>query len=577
MAHLSLYRKYRSQTFGDLIGQDHVVKTIQAAIAQSRISHSYLFTGPRGTGKTSSARLLAKALCCVNGPAAEPCNECDICTSITEGSCIDVIEMDAASDSGVDDIREKIVEVTEYKPMIARYKVFIIDEVHDLSAKAFDALLKTIEEPPPHIVFILATTEYQKVPPTIRSRCQKYEFHRATMTDLVGRLNYVVNGEGFAAEPSAITAIARMADGGYRDALTLLEQALLTSEGTVTLQQVYDQLGLVAEDTVDRIVLAMHRGQIVDLIQTLEEVTRLGRDPRSLLESMLIRLGDLTRAAYEIESGVDSARQASLHETAQLLGRETLLRIRSALSEAHKEIRDITLPRLWLESELIRIATQVLPQTPVVAARPVAAVQAPAAAVPQVREAPVAPPVAPKPSLASQVEKIAPTKPRYQEPPVETVKATQIPKTEPVPAAKPTAPRPVGDKWTQVVFDLNTLSKTLGMKMQGSKANEDSDGRLIVELSSKLAYDWITEKPKVTAEIRRVVREIYGEQFVPEFTVTQREAVDPADHAVESPAEGLRLEQIVRTVFSDIDGSSTAQTADQPLVGENPTDEGQQE
>ena len=318
MAYLSLYRKYRSQTFSDLIGQDHVVRTLQNAISSGRVSHSYLFTGPRGTGKTSTARLLAKALCCENGPSAEPDDTCDICRSITVGNCVDVIEMDAASESGVDEIREQIVESVEYRPMICRYKIFIIDEVHDLSSKAFDALLKTIEEPPAHIIFILATTEFNKVPPTIRSRCQKFEFHRASMQDLMQRLSFVAEKEGIQAELAAIAAIARMADGGYRDGLTLLEQAILTSEGAITLQQVYDQLGLVSEEIVDQLVLAIKNGDVPAIMELLANVARLGRDPRAILESMMYRMSDLTRASYQIsiESNTEATREAALFETA---------------------------------------------------------------------------------------------------------------------------------------------------------------------------------------------------------------------------------------------------------------------
>ncbi|MEQ1820928.1 MAG: DNA polymerase III subunit gamma/tau [Fimbriimonadaceae bacterium] len=355
MSNVSLYRKYRSQNFSDLVGQEHVVRTLQNAITSDRIAHAFLFTGPRGTGKTSTARLLAKAICCEKGPATEPCNECDICVSITEGTSFDVLEMDAASESGVDDIRETIVEAVSYKPASARYRVFIIDEVHDLSAKAFDALLKTVEEPPEHVVFVLATTEYTKVPPTIRSRCQNFEFHRASLQNLVDRLAYVVEKEGSFAEPAALVAIAKMADGGYRDALTLLEQALITSDDGITLDKVYAQLGLIADESADAILLALKQGDVSKLIVTLSELTSLGRDPRSILDSLMHRSSDLTRAAYNVDmTGFDPTQAASLHEISAALTPAFLLDVRGKISQIHKEIRDVSLPRIWMEAELIR-------------------------------------------------------------------------------------------------------------------------------------------------------------------------------------------------------------------------------
>lgn len=536
MAYVSLYRKYRSQTFGDLMGQDHVVRTIQNGIASSRIAHAYLFTGPRGTGKTSTARLLAKALCCEHGPTPEPDNTCEICQSITAGSCVDVIEMDAASESGVEDIRQQIVEVTEYLPIVCRYKIFIIDEVHDLSAKAFDALLKTIEEPPPHIIFILATTEYNKVPPTIRSRCQKYEFHRASMQDLVGRLSYVAEHEGVTAEPAALSAIARMADGGYRDGLTLLEQAILTSEdGEITLRQVYDQLGLVSEEVVDRLLVAIREADVPGIMDLLGEIARLGRDPRAILESTMFRLADLTRASYQVQSGVaDAAREASLHETAARLGRDFILRLRGDLAEAHKVIRDISLPRLWLESELVRLA---LPRV---------AVAAPA---PEVRAAPSVRAERPRP-----VEPPAPAEPIRTAPPesaasdsvtpVESVRPVEEP--EAAPSAAPEAPT---DAWKAVVERLGGVSRTLGMKLASTRLIAESEARMVLEFERNFDLGWLREKPKAMAMVIAAVREQYGEALEVDFRAGTRERVDDGPTTVEIPAEGERLEQMVREVF----------------------------
>ncbi|MEZ0325160.1 MAG: DNA polymerase III subunit gamma/tau [Fimbriimonas sp.] len=526
MAHQSLYRKYRSQTFSDLIGQDHVVRTIQNGISSGRIAHSYLFTGPRGTGKTSTARLLAKALCCENGPTGEPDNTCEICLSITQGSCVDVIEMDAASESGVEEVREQIVDVVEYRPMLCRYKVFIIDEVHDLSSKAFDALLKTIEEPPDHIIFILATTEFNKVPPTIRSRCQKFEFHRASMQDLVGRLSYVAQAEGVEIEPTALSALARMADGGYRDALTLLEQAIVTSEGTITLEHVYDQLGLVSEEVTDALLLSMKEGDVPKIMDLLGEVARLGRDPRALLESIMYRLADLTRASYQVAIGAqDAATEAAMHETAAHIGRDTLLRIRGEIAEAHKLIRDISLPRLWLEAELIRIATA-----------PLKAEKQPVAAQPR----PAAPTQTSQPKPAAPEPQVPPTTPAPSKPVDPKAKLER----DTFPPADPSK-----EFWPQALKAIMSVSKTLGMKLAGSKLNLDEPEKIVIEFSMQSFYEWVREKPAVQKEMISIISELKGRPCSVELILRKEETLAPNSEAVELPAEGQRLEQLAREVF----------------------------
>jgi DNA polymerase-3 subunit gamma/tau len=527
LAHLSLYRKYRSQTFSDLIGQDHVVRTLQNSISSGRVAHAYLFTGPRGTGKTSSARLLAKALNCEKGPTGEPCNECDICISITAGNCMDVYEMDAASESGVDQVREVIVEVAEYQPTVARYKIFIIDEVHDLSPKAFDALLKTIEEPPSHVVFILATTEYNKVPPTIRSRCQKFEFHRGTLSDLSKRLEYVVGEEHAEADPAALAAIARMADGGYRDALTLLEQAMITSDGPITLKHVYDQLGLIPEELVDGLLAGIRDCDPAALMNLMEEAWRIGRDPRSVLESMEYRLGDLTRAAYGVDLGAtDATREASLHETAARIGKEALLSIRVAVAEAHKAIRDVSLPRLWLEAELIRIGRQL--NAPVAA--PALAVSAPVAAAPVARPAPEKPkpaaPVATAPRTNGEKKVVA----------------------EPAPTPAPKEPEPSNDLWTNVRRSLGGISKTMEMRLEATKGRPDGM-ILIIEFEREIDHVWVVDVPKRQAAILEQVRAHAGQDWSVQFVVAAKVDEHRGPEAVELPAEGERLEQLARGIL----------------------------
>ena len=264
MAYIALYRKYRSQSFDELMGQDHVTRTLQNAIRTGHIAQAYLFHGARGCGKTSTARLIARALNCVAtpGPNPEPCGVCPMCVSIRENTCLDVTEIDAASETGVDNVREKVIENVQYAPAEARYKVYIIDEVHDLSAKAFDALLKTIEEPPPHVVFVLATTEYHKVPITIRSRCQNYQFKRGTLLDLAAAVQRVITAEGCTAEPDAVQSIARSAEGSWRDALSLLEQVLAYSEGHITAETVNKAIGTVGAATLARVVTTLAAGEM---------------------------------------------------------------------------------------------------------------------------------------------------------------------------------------------------------------------------------------------------------------------------------------------------------------------------
>lgn len=514
VAYVSLYRKYRSQSFTDLIGQEHVIRTLRNAIASGRIAHSYLFTGPRGTGKTSTARLLAKALCCENGPSADFDMDSPICRSIADGSCVDVIEMDAASESSVDAVREKIVEAVEYRPMMCRYKVFIIDEVHDLSGKAFDALLKTVEEPPEHIIFILATTEYNKVPPTIRSRCQRYEFHRASMSDLVGRLQFVLNAEGVEAEPAAVTAIARMADGGYRDALTLLEQAMLTTSGVLTVQHVYDQLGLVSDESVDALLMAIKSGDVKGVMVGLQEISRLGRDPRAIVESMLYRLADLTRAAYEVDSGTDVARDASLHETATRLGVDHALRLRGLLAETLSDIRDITLPRLWLESELVRMAIG----EPPVAATPARATE---------------------PARPNDPNRSTRPEPARSEPRQTFAESTKAEVT------------PVGDSWDAILADIKPHSKVLHGKLSESIVASDDGTVLTISVPMKAHHEWLIERPKAIEVVATAVRNRKGDHYRVEVVLGKSDAVRSAPSAVELPLEGDRLVQRARELFTE--------------------------
>lgn len=524
MSRVALYRKYRSQTFGDLIGQEHVVRTLQNAVKSNTVNHAFLFTGPRGTGKTSSARLLAKVLNCPNQTQGEPCNQCDLCASITEGHCMDVMEIDAASEAGVEDVRRLIVDVIEYKPTIAKYKVFIIDEVHDLSGKAFDALLKTIEEPPEHIVFILATTELHKVPATIQSRCQKFQFNRASIQDVFDRLAYVLGEEGVEFEPAAVQTIARMADGGFRDGLSLLEQALITASGKLTLQNVLDQLGLIPSEVVDQLLVAMAGKKPAEVLNLVDDVYRTGRDAKAILEAMLQRLSEMTRASFGVEVGNhnEAATEAALRATAAQLGQETILRLRELCANGLRDVRDVSLPRLWLESHLLSFGlTQ--------------------------RAAPI-------------FEEIAKAPPKNAAaPPKEPVIADSVPE-KPIPLAPrvvvPEDASPEFSKaamlWSEVSSKLTVQSPIAASLLQRTRVLSVENGVVLIGFERKIDFDQLNDKrPKLVVALRNEWEAAKGDlalilDFGPISSVAPKQ---DAHAAVELPLEGARLVEATKEIF----------------------------
>lgn len=357
MAYLSLYRKYRPQRFADVTGQTPVVRTLQNALERGRVAHAYMFSGPRGTGKTTLARLLAKGLNCENGPAREPCNVCANCQRINDGAAMDVIEIDGASNRGIDEIRY-LRENVRTGSTEGGYKVYIIDEVHMLTTDAFNALLKTLEEPPGHVVFVLATTEAHKVPETIASRCQRFEFRNFTDEQLVARLRQVVDVEGIQVAPDALKLIARHAQGGMRDALALLDQAISFQGDGIEEIHIAQLLGVVPADQIWGFLDSLAAADGVSAITQLHQLIEEGADPAQLTKDCVSFLRDLMLSKAQDNLGeLDGVGGKFPHLTAMEIGQT--LDLIDALAEAIAAMRWMSPPWLPLEMAIIRATDKV--------------------------------------------------------------------------------------------------------------------------------------------------------------------------------------------------------------------------
>ena len=358
MSYQALARKWRPQTFSDIIGQETVVRTLQNAIEQNRIHHAYLFSGVRGVGKTTAARIFAKAINCVTGPTAEPCNECSICREITEGIDLDVREIDAATYTQVDNIRE-LREVTQFQPARDRQRIFIIDEAHMLSTPAWNALLKLIEEPPPHVAFIMATTEMHKVPATILSRVQRFVFSEITQSDLVKRLAEICRIEGIEAEPEALEILARRGEGSVRDSLSLLDQIIAFSGKTVRVADVTTILGLSDVSFFARVARQIGDGDAAGILESLEEASESGRDFKLLYRDFLGFLRNvllLRSGAPESMLSLPPEELAVLRGVAEELEYSEVLRLLNLLIRDDDTISKAEHQRLAVEISLLKAA-----------------------------------------------------------------------------------------------------------------------------------------------------------------------------------------------------------------------------
>ncbi|MGH3147533.1 MAG: DNA polymerase III subunit gamma/tau, partial [Rubrobacter sp.] len=358
MKHTTLYRKWRPRRFGGIVGQEPIVRTLRRAIETDRVSHAYLFSGPRGTGKTSTAKVLAMGLNCQKGPTPEPDGTCDSCRAIVNNSSLDVVEMDAASNRGIDEIRD-LRDRVNLAPVSGRMKVYIIDEVHMLTAEAFNALLKMLEEPPEHVVFVLATTEKHKVLPTIISRCQSFDFRRPSVETLTVKLREIADSEGIEVEPAALTVIAREGRGSFRDAEGLLDQLSSFAEGEVTASVVRELLGSVGPEALLETTHALHERRSADALRIVDRLSNEGRDLGQFVGELLSHLRNLMLLPYAPEvalAGIGVDERAPLEEQASAIPTAEVVRLVEALGDSLGRVKRGGDPKLELELTFLKLS-----------------------------------------------------------------------------------------------------------------------------------------------------------------------------------------------------------------------------
>ena len=560
----ALYRKYRPQIFEDVVGQEQIERTIKNAIEQDKVSHAYLFCGPRGTGKTTTARLLAKALLCEKGPTPDPDGTCEDCQMIAEGVHPDVYELDAASRTGVENVREEIINRVQFAPTRGRYKVYIIDEVHMLSIAAFNALLKTLEEPPDHVVFILATTDPQKVPETIHSRCQRFDFRRISNESIVSRLGAVCVAEGVEFEGDALDLIAHHAGGGMRNALTSLEQTIAFGEGKVTLAVAERMLGGVDSGDLANIVQALGKRDAAACFNWVAEFVESGSDLAQFARELAQHVRNLyvmSLAGTDVALDVSASERRQLADELPLFGTDRLARMLQVLGDVMAELKTSTNPRLSFEIGCTRMVrpegdltlaalaerVEALERSGVAVASPAAGVQAapaasvsapapaadaPAATAPAAAPA-AAPQVAPRPTAAERsapAPASAPTMPAAPAAPAPAASApapsAQVAPAPAAPAAGGTSPQLAATMenpaalqrmWQGALAELKRKKAAYGVLFLGTKAVWNAQtGMLAIEFPKENAFAFkAVQKPDVQAAVADALAQSCAGQAVP--------------------------------------------------------------
>jgi DNA polymerase III subunit gamma/tau len=524
----ALYRKYRPQTFDEVVGQEAVVRTLKNAITSEQVRQAYLFAGPRGTGKTSMARILAKSLNCVQGPTPNPDGTCSVCLGIAAGASLDVIEMDAASQRGIDDIREMRDRVV-LQPVEGRYKVYILDEAHQLTDAAWNALLKLIEEPPPHLVFVFCTTDLSKVLPTVRSRCQTFVFQRPRLQDLVTVLTRVAEGEGIDAPPQALSLVARAARGSFRDATSTLDQLASATGKEITVQSVLQLLGTVEEDALFRLCDLVIDRDTAGALTFVEELSEQGNDLGRLVSDLIEHLRHLmlVQHMHEVPESlpVTEETRERLRAQANQLGEPTVVRLLDLLAVAVDDMRQGGDPRLPLELALVKVT------------RPAADLSRESTAYRleqlETRGGPVPASHAP----------VSDTRTGPEEPQA----VVQVP--VPVGAPPDVELEQLQEAWARTIVPAVAEKSIPTSSLLGDARPAELDGdTLTVEFAPSASFKRTqAEDPKNVAMLRDALYEVTGRKLTIEFVVGERD--DGEDVALEEPAGEEHFLELMKETF----------------------------
>jgi DNA polymerase-3 subunit gamma/tau len=510
MATQALYRKWRSRTFDEVIGQEHVTRTLQNALATERVAHAYLFTGPRGTGKTTTARLLAKAFNCVGDGDTKPCGTCHICRAVDEGRLLDMIEIDAASNRGIDEIRD-LREKVGFRPGEARVKFYIIDEVHMLTDPAFNALLKTLEEPPPHVIFVLATTEPHKIPATIVSRCQRFDFRRIPLADITHWLAHIAEAEALQVEPAALEYIARQGGGSMRDAISLLDQLTAYGSETITLAQVQAVLGSVASQSVIELADSLIDGDLARGLDVINQVVGDGAEPRQFTREfveylrglLLLKMGD---GAGLLRASVPDETLTHMKEQAARLSPRMLLRATRLFNAAALEMKVGFLPQLPLELAFVEAVMDESSSESPAASAPGSTQKEPAPRVPTLKES------------ALSVKSSTPSshaRPSPQPSPPALAPAAKVSSAEPLEASGPPTAAgvisfdEVNDNWQNILTELRQTNKMVEALMRSVSLVGVEGNSVIVEAPSDLLKGRI-EQPNSKSYVEQSISQVIG-------------------------------------------------------------------